>query len=151
MIWGGADGRVYQGFTGFTDNASWDGTEPGTYVTGYFQTGFYDYGTPTQNKRAQRIRLVGLCDGTPGYIARIVSEYDFTFTGSPSNTSSSGTSLWDSATWDQSMWQSQAATFKKWYGVAGFGKKLSTQVAVRGLGATIVTDYEVTYENGIGL
>ena len=148
---GSVTGKVYQLFNGPKDNASYDSTVPGIEVTGTFQTGFSDLGSPSANKRLQRIRLLGDADGIPSFLAYIRSEYDLSpgvvatplITGSPSS--------WNVAQWDLATWQARSVTLRKWFGVAGFGKKLAVQVNVRGTGKTLLTDYEVTYEEGIGL
>jgi hypothetical protein len=151
MIFGTAGGKVYQGFKGYRDGDSYDGVHTGAEVTGIFQTAFFDFGSPSANKRAQRVKLLGRSDGLPGFIAVIRDEYNIENPPSVPSPPFRSTSLWDIALWDNDLWQSRATTFGKWFGVAGFGKKLSTQVAIRSLGYTLVTDYEVTYEEGIGL
>jgi hypothetical protein len=153
FMFGSSDGMVYQGFTGFLDGSSYDETIPGSEITGMFQTGFYDLGTPTANKRVQRIRLLGIADGIPGYIASVRSEYDLTLGTTPPDPPAQNivSPLWDVAIWDQAYWQARATTLRKWFGVAGFGKKLAVQMAVRGRGSTLITDYELTFEEGIGL
>jgi hypothetical protein len=60
-------------------------------------------------------------------------------------------SIWDIAIWDRNLWADVNTTFKRWFGVSGFGKKMSMQAAVRSNGAVLITDFEVLYETGIGL
>jgi hypothetical protein len=148
---GTKDGKIYLCFDGYKDGANFDDANVGSQVTGFFQTGFYDMGSPTQNKRVQRLKLLGMCNGTPGYVAAVRSEYDIQDMIESPPPQIQGQSLWDVALWDHDLWYSRSATFKKWFGVAAFGKKLSTVVAVRGLGYTLLTDYEVTFEAGLGL
>jgi hypothetical protein len=145
------EGKLYQGFYGYQDGASYDETVEGNEVTGQFQTGFHDYGTPNANKRAQRVRILGRSDGTPTYLLRVVPEYSFEDMPNPGGAAVFGSALWDVALWDSDLWQARAATWKKWFGVASFGKRLALQAAVRGSGYTLVTDYEITFETGIGL
>jgi hypothetical protein len=144
-------GKLYQGFFGYDDKASYDGTVEGNEVTGQFQTGFHDYGTPNANKRVQRVRVLGRSDGHPTYLMKLVPEYDLGDLPNPGGASVTIAALWNVAIWDTAMWQSHSATWKKWFGVASFGKRLSLQCAVRGSGYTLVTDYELTFETGIGL
>jgi hypothetical protein len=59
--------------------------------------------------------------------------------------------FWDLAIWDESVWAAGSGSFHHWFGVNGFGKKLSLQFAMRGGGKVLATDYEVLYEKGIGL
>jgi hypothetical protein len=151
FIFSDRNGKVFQGFYGYDDGASYDGTVEGTEVTGQFQTGFHDYGTPNSNKRAQRVRILGRSDGHPTYLMRIVPEYDLEDLPTPGGAAINVDALWNVAIWDQAVWQSHAATWKKWFGVSSFGKRLSLQAAVRGSGYTLVTDYEITYDVGIGL
>jgi len=151
MLGGTKGGKVYEMFSGANDNASYDGTVPGTEVTATFQTNFSDYGSPTLNKRVGRVRLLGLSDGQPSFLAYMRAEYDLTQGVSATPNSPIGRSSWDVATWDAATWQARSSTFKKWFGVAGFGKKIAAQFSVRGTGKTLVTDYEATFEEGIGL
>lgn len=151
FFFGTKDGYIGLGFSGHHDVASYDGSEMGNEVTGFFQTGFYDFGSPTANKRATRVRLLGRCDGTPGYIASVKSEYELETLLVAPGPVINNVPLWDVALWDQAVWQARSSTFKKWFGVAGFGKKLAVLIAVRGLGYTLLTDYELTFEEGGGL
>lgn len=151
MYFGTKDGKIALAFSGFHDGASYDGVEQGNEVTGYLQTGFYDMGSSTANKRATRLRLLGRCDGNPGYMAAIKSEYDLENMIQAPGPAANDKPLWDVALWDQATWQSRTSTFKRWFGVSSFGKKLSVQIAIRGLGYTLLTDYEVTFTEGIGL
>jgi hypothetical protein len=151
FIFSDRNGKVYQGFYGPNDNASYDGTVEGDQVTAQFQTGFHDYGTPNSNKRAQRVRILGRSDGHPTYLMKMVPEYDLDDLPTPGGAAVEVDALWNVALWDAVMWQSHAATWKKWFGVSSFGKRLALQAAVRGSGYTLVTDYEITFETGIGL
>lgn len=151
FIFSDRNGKLYQGFTGYKDGTTYDETVAGNEVTGQFQTGFHDYGTPNSNKRAQRVRILGRTDGTPTYILRLVPEYEFSDMPTPGAASSTVSFLWDVALWDDALWQARSASWKKWFGVASFGKRLALQAAIRGSGYTLVTDYEITYETGIGL
>jgi len=151
FIFSDRNGKVFQGFYGYDDAASYDGTVEGTEVTGQFQTGFHDYGTPNANKRAQRVRMLGRSDGHPTYLIKIVPEYDLGDLPSPGGAAVNIDALWNAALWDSAVWQSHSASWRKWFGVSSFGKRLSVQAAVRGSGYTLVTDYEITYEQGIGL
>ena len=148
---GSRDGKVYLMFSGDKDGASYDGTVAGTEVTGTFQTAFNDMGSPTMNKRASRVRLLGISDGKPSFLAYIRSEYNFTLGVAATPNPPTAGSLWDVGLWDEATWQSRTATLKKWFGVSGFGKKLAVQISVRAAGKTLLTDYEVTFTEGIGL
>lgn len=151
FIFADRDGWVKLGFSGFRDGDSYDSATQGTEVTAKFQAGFSDYGSPNQNKRATRVRLLGISDLTPSYRMKVVSEYDLAITlSTPSPLRPIG-SLWDIAKWDEAYWQLAQQTFRKWFGIASFGKLLSLQLAIRGGGYTVVTDYEITYQEGIGL
>ena len=151
MFAGAKNGKVYQMFSGSNDNASYDGTVAGTEVTGTFQTGFNAYETPSVNKRVSRVRLLGISDGQPSFLAYTRREYDFTYGVAATPNPPTNKSAWDVAQWDAATWQARSATMAKWFGLAGFGKKLALQVSIRGTGKTLITDYEVTYTEGIGL
>jgi hypothetical protein len=151
FIFSTREGKVYQGFYGYEDGSSYDGTIAGNEVVGQFQTGFYDYGSPNANKRVQRVRLLGRADGLPAYVLAMEPEYaigELPNVGAPALNANA---LWDVAIWDSATWQARSGYWAKWFGVACFGKRLSLLAAVRGTGYTLVTDYEVTYEEGIGL
>lgn len=152
FIFADRGGKVFLGFTGFRDAASYDGTTTvGAEVTGTFATSFQSYGSPNSNKRAQRIRLLGRIGGSVSFGAKLRGEYDLSSPPSVPSPASSAPSIWDVNKWNESLWQTPRASFSKWFGTAGFGKLLSLQVSIRGLGSILLTDYEVTYEEGIGL
>lgn len=151
FFYGDRLGYVRQGFIGYRDGDNNDSSVVGAEVTARFITGFDDHDSPNANKTATRVRLLGLSDGNPSFHLKLLPEYrlqDIISTISPAALVGS---LWDSAVWDSSYWLSGSQTFDRWVGVAAFGKKLALQVAIRGTGATLVTDYEVTYKEGNGL
>jgi hypothetical protein len=151
MIIGSKTGKVYQGLFGYRDGTTVDQVTPGSEIVGTVQTGFSDCGSPTQNKRAQRVKLSGRADGIPGYIAKVNGEYEFTRAAQPTDGYYSSGSLWDVGIWDEAVWLAQSVSFGKWFGVAGVDKKLAVQIRLRGSGYTLLTDYEMTFEEGIGL
>lgn len=150
FIYGTRDGYLNVGFYKFLDGDTYDEAGDGSEVTGRFLSGFFDYGSPTKNKRATRVRLLGLSDGVPAWAVKLKNEYDLSEFPSVTSPLSSLPSFWDVALWDLGAWLITSITFKKWVGVASFGKKLATQVAIRGSGYTLVTDYEVTFTEGLG-
>jgi hypothetical protein len=151
FIFSDRSGKVYQGFYGFLDGSSFDGTSKGSEVTGQFQTGFFDYSSPNANKRVQRVRILGRADGNPTYVLKMEPEYQIQSLPSVGSAPATTQALWDVALWDSATWAARSGYWAKWFGVACVGKRLSLQAAVRGSGYTLVTDYEVTYEEGIGL
>jgi hypothetical protein len=151
MIAGDRDGQVVHAFTGSNDGVSSDGSVVGAAVTARMQGSFLGYDSDTQNKRALRVKVYGLADGVPTFYATMKSEYDLKQLISVPSPVDTTAAVWDSALWDGALWDSFIGSFHKWFGVSGFGKKLSLQMAMRGSGPTIFTDYEFTYEVGIGL
>ena len=150
-IFGSRVGAVCHGFTGRQDGASSDGLVAGDDVTGRMQTTFYDFGNPSVNKRALRVKLYGLSESPPSIKAAFRSEYDLgslLSVSAPVTVSSLG---WDTSTWDVGLWDNASSSFRRWIGVVGFGKKLSMIMAIRGSGRVIFTDFEVLYETGINL
>lgn len=150
FIFGDRDGWIKLGFSGFRDGDNYDSSVQGTDVTAKLQAGFSDFGSPSQNKRATRVRLLGIAELVPSYRMRVVSEYDMQVSMSTPSPLQPAGALWDVALWDAAYWQLSQQTFKKWFGVAGFGKLLSLQLAIRGGGYTLITDYEITYQEGLG-
>jgi hypothetical protein len=150
FYWGSRDGKLYLGFNGYKDKASYDGSVVGSEVIGQVQCRFADYGTPSSNKRLQRVRILGRSDGTPAVNVKVVPEYDLGSSPTTNAPLPQGTDLWDIGLWNQAIWNGGQATLNKWIGVRGFGKRLSLALAVRGLGSTLLSDYEVTYEEGGG-
>lgn len=153
MMVGTREGAVIEAFVGHQDGVPADESTAGDYINGVIQTGFNDMGSPDQNKRALRVRIYGLADGVPTLNPKLVSEYDMSVILTQTIVSIDTTTVWDEALWDDpsSIWQYDLASFHKWYGVAAFGKKLSLQLAARGVGKTVLTDYEAVFEVGIGL
>jgi hypothetical protein len=151
MIYGTSDGLVNQAFYGYADNQSADGALKGDYVTARSQGAFHDFGSPNMNKRMLRIKLYGLSNTPPAYFARFRAEYDLSTPIDAPNPEASIYPLWDDAIWDQAIWAQGDGSFHRWYGVTGYGKKLSLQLAMRGAGHVLATDHETLYEQGIGL
>jgi hypothetical protein len=152
FIFGSRNGKVYQGFYGFRDDDSYDGTtNVGNEVTGRFQAAFSSFGVPTLNKRAQRVRVLGRCNGEPAVAVAIRNEYNIDQILSPPAPALAPNASWDVALWDLALWQATSSTFNRWIGVTGFGKMLALQCAVRGTGYTLITDYEITFLEGYGL
>lgn len=151
FIFGDRDGYIKLGFFGHRDGDNFDSSTTGDEVTAKLASGFFDCGSPTSNKTATRVRLLGLADGVPEYFISVKSEYDIinVTTGSPAPATTG--SLWDVGLWDVAVWQFAFNTFKRWFGVSAFGKKLSIQLAIRGSGYVLITDYEVTFKKGNGL
>ena len=150
-IFGTRTGEVGIGFVGTRDGDYSDGSTLGVEVTARIQTGFHALGSPTMNKRALRTKFYGLAEGDPAIYVVFKEEYDLNQllnVNSPVNTSKS---VWDTAKWDQTLWDLQRGSFRRWIGVGATGKKLSMQCAVRGSGETLLTDYEVLFEEGINL
>lgn len=151
FVFSGRDNKVYQGFYGYLDKSSYDATVKGSEVTGQFQTGFFDYGSGNSNKRATRVRILGRADGLPAYVLSMEPEYQIAQLPSVGAPALVESPLWNVAIWDRAMWASKSGYWAKWFGIACVGKRMSLLAAVRGTGYTLVTDYEVTYEEGIGL
>jgi hypothetical protein len=152
LIFGSRTGVVGQAFYNYTDGAKSDGTGGGELVTGSVQPSFTDLGTPNKNKRVLRVKIYGLSDGRPNLVAKVVPEYDLNMNLNVSSPLSSGGAAWDAALWDAAVWsQLSMGTYHRWIGVSAFGKKLALQLAIRGIGQTVITDYEILYEDGIGL
>ena len=94
---------------------------------------------------------MGITDGQPSFLAYMRSEYDLTVGVAATPNPPVAGSSWNVGQWASATWQANSATLRKWFGVAGFGKKLALQISVRGGGRTTLTDYEVTYTEGLGL
>jgi len=151
FIYGTRSGDVIRGFSGFQDGVSADSTVPGAEVTGRMMTAFNPLGSSVKNKRALRVKMYGFADSDPSIYVIIRDEYKLTDLLSTPAPVMNLQPAWDVAIWDQSIWNAATGSFRRWIGVSGFGKKLSTQLAVRGSGAVLMTDYEMLYETGIGL
>lgn len=151
FIFGTRDGFVCLGFSGTRDGDSYDSVTLGDDVTGRLQCAFNDMGSPTMNKRLLRTKLYGFSESIPSFAVTFKEEYDLNELISVNAPAPVSASLWDAAIWDLSYWDTSIRSFRRWIGVAAVGKKLSLQLAVRGAGGTILTDYEVLYEEGINL
>jgi len=151
IIFGTRDGYVCQLFYGYNDQVSADGTDVGIEVTGRLQTAFNNFDDPRINKRLLRIKLYGLSDGVPTLGVKFVDEYNMsTVTNAPAPIAINEYT-WDVGLWDDAKWQSTQIPFRRWFGVAGFGKKLAMIMAIRGRGYTLLSDYEALYESGYNL
>jgi hypothetical protein len=151
LIYGTRDGKVIRGLTGYQDGVSADGLVLGSEVTGRLMSSFQDLGSPTMNKRALRVKVYGFIDTQPSIFVIMKDEYKVNDLLSTPAPVLSTLPSWDVAIWDQSLWSSSTSSLRRWIGVTGFGKKLSTQMAVRGSGKVLLTDYELLFEQGIGL
>ena len=150
-IFGTRTGEVGVGFVGTRDSDASDGSILGAEVTARIQTGFHGLGSPTMNKRVLRTKFYGLAEGLPAIFVVFKEEYDLNELLNVSSPANVGKSIWDTARWDDAIWDLQRGSFRRWIGVGAVGKKLSMQCAVRGAGETLLTDYEVLFEEGINL
>lgn len=152
LMVGTSKGEIIQAFYGYRDGDSADGTLFGNEVTGRMQGSFLDYGSPNNNKRMLRIKMYGNSEGIPAFLVVFKDEYNLQEFLNVSAPASRASSLWDVGIWDESQWLAGVASFRKWIGVAAYGKKLSLQLVVRGAGPTTFTDFEVLFESAqIGL
>lgn len=151
FIYGMRNGSVCQGFYGHSDGTSADESVMGQEVTGRFQGSFLDFRDGTKNKRLLRCKVYGLTDSDPLFFVTFKPEYELTQVinvGSPPTTN---VAIWDQSLWDNYVWSQNLKSLHKWFGVAAFGKKLSMQMAIRGSGRVLLTDFEVLFEQGLGL
>jgi hypothetical protein len=151
LIAGNPDGSVIQMFNGFKDGDTPTNLGEGSDVVGRLVGSFLDYGTPNNNKRMLRVKIYGIADGLPAFVAKFLESYQYdsflgVYTAIPIANAS-----WDIAKWDELIWATGPTTFRKWYGTAATDKKVALQIAVVGAGATLLTDFESAYELGIGL
>jgi len=158
FIYGTADGMVNQAFFGNEDGVPADGLKHGDIVTARIQGAFFDYGEPNLNKRMLRVKLYGRSQSDPSFFARYLPEYHLEEPISAPTPNKDDKALWAGAppntadaVWDFSKWGEADGSFHKWFGVSGFGKKLSLQIAIRGSGQIAYTDHEALFEIGIGL
>lgn len=151
LIIGTRDGHVIKGFVGYTDGMSSDGLTFGAEVTGRIQSAFLDYGDATKNKRMLRSKIYGLVDADPAIYVTFKPEYVINELLNTPSPVLQEKPIWEISVWDSSLWTDSSASFHKWFGVTGYGKKLSMQAAVRSTSAVLITDYEVLFETGIGL
>jgi hypothetical protein len=147
----GYDGTIIVAFTGYLDGGFSGGSSIGKNIQGKLLGAFLDYGDPSANKRMLRVKLYGIADGTPIWIAKFIDEYDMDQQLNVYGLAPAGGSTWDVAIWDKATWGAGRATFRGWYGTSCFGKKIALQLAISGTGHTLVTDYEAVFESGMGL
>jgi hypothetical protein len=151
-LFGTRTGGVKLGFHGGQDATTVLGDVDGLDITGRFQNGFDAFQTPNQNKRMLRIKAYGLVSRTGlTFLARFQPEYSLGDDIYAPPVDTRVLPFWDRAIWDEAIWAAGAGSFHQWFGVNGFGKKMSLQFAMRGGGTVLATDYEVLYEIGIGL
>jgi hypothetical protein len=151
FYFGTRTGDVVWGFRNWNDAVSADGVTLGPEVTGRLQGSFQDLGSPVKNKRALRVKIYGFSDSQPSIYVIMKDEYKINeLLNTPSPIALASPS-WDTSVWDKGIWNSTLGSFRRWIGITGFGKRLSTQLAIRGSGRVLMTDYEVLFETGIGL
>jgi hypothetical protein len=151
-LFGTRTGGVKLGFHGGQDGTTILGDVDADDITGRFQNGFDAFQTPNMNKRMLRIKAYGLVARTGlTFLARFQPEYSLGDDIYAPPVDTRVLPFWDRAIWDEGIWAAGAGSFHQWFGVNGFGKKMSLQFAMRGGGTVLATDYEVLYEVGIGL
>lgn len=151
MISGTRDGNVILSFSGYSDGVPSDNSDVGTAVTGNIQGAFLDYGNANMNKRMMRAKVYGLADNEPSVFCTFKSEYALSELLNAPAPVVSTLPTWDNALWDDAIWNASNGSFRRWYGVSAFGKKMSFQLAARGSSRTVLTDFEVLFETGIGM
>ena len=147
LIMGTRKGEIIQALTGFRDGDSADGVIFGDEVTGRCQGAFLDYGLPNNNKRMLRVKVYGSSQDYPSFLIIFKDEYNLQEFLNVSAPAAKIRALWDVGVWDLTEWQSgDVSSFRRWIGVAAYGKKLSMQFVVRGSGPTILSDFETLFE-----
>lgn len=103
------------------------------------------------NKRALRIKLYGMTDGTPTVAVKLIPEYNVNDTVSVSGPVTDPLGAWDTGLWDQALWAGTQIPLRRWLGVSGYGKRLSMLMAIRSQGYLLLSDYETLFETGNNL
>jgi len=151
LICGTRTGEVIQPFYGYADKVSADGLDPGSSVIARLQTSYQGFGDDLMNKRALRIKLYGMTDGTPTVAVKLIPEYNVNDTVSVSGPVTDPLGAWDTGLWDQALWAGTQIPLRRWLGVSGYGKRLSMLMAIRSQGYLLLSDYETLFETGNNL
>ena len=126
-FFGGADGTVYQAWSGNADNVTFLDSA-GTYVTADVQQAYNFLGAPGVNKQVGLYRPTFVTDGSVEYASQITYDYDFTLPQITMASPSIPDAKWDSALWDISKWSGSLRTQNDW--VIGEGMGYSTSIAM---------------------
>ena len=141
LYFGGTDGKVYHGYSGYKDN-----TAPISTVA---KCAFNYFGDRERKKRFMMARPIYFGDVGTKFLMDV--DVDFTdkqITSTVSTTGHAG-SPWDTSPWDTSSWDSALYYGRNWYSIRGIGRCGALKFIADFCDIEIqLTSVQVTYENG---
>lgn len=147
FYFGGPNGKVYKGFSGYFDNILYGATS-GDGIVGQIQTAFDYFGTPGITKQFHMARPNFLAVDRPAALVQMAADFSTLLpVGSPVAGSPSG-ALWDTALWDSAVWGGNLLPFADWIGVQAYGKCGSCALDTVCLGDTVLVSIDYLYETG---
>lgn len=144
----GGYGMVGKAFSGYTDNAGFDGSG-GISITGTAQQAFSYFETPGTKKKFNMVRPVIMSTGTPTVSVGCNVDYDMTpIQGNPVPANSVGVGLWDFVTWDSAVWGGQTFTFQNWQPISAIGYAASLTISISSMVETTWVSTDWIIEKG---
>ena len=126
----GGYGMVGKAFSGYTDNAGFDGAG-GTAVIATTQQAFSYFETPGTKKKFNMVRPVIMSTAAPTITVGCNVDYDMTpLQGAPVPVANAAVGLWDFAYWDSAVWGGQTFTFQNWQPISAVGYAASLTISI---------------------
>ena len=131
QIYYGSVGTVVRAFTGFTDNADFDGLN-GIPYRAMAQQAFNYFGKTGQRKQFKMVRLTTTSNATPQITVGINTDFDFSInaTSIATNPQNGAISRWGTAVWGTSFFTRDIQTVQQWQPIQGVGYASSIVVII---------------------
>jgi len=154
LFFGGADGKVYRAWEGYTDGADQTDADtiiPGIPITAEIQTAFNYYGGMSVVKHAKMTRPVFIGSSRIPYRIRANPDFDYTQALNTGAILKSAESLWNKGKWNEAEWSGGIKTQKLWTFVSGVGTAFAIRLRFEVEQPVLWAAYDFIYEEGIGI
>jgi hypothetical protein len=144
----GGLGKVCLAFSGYRDNANYNGSDGTTYIASCQQAANYFEKTSVLKRfTTARINLITLI-GSPSLLLTVNTDFNTSAPASISAAVPPTSSLWGIATWGSSTWSAGLQNYNAWQTVSGVGYSGSIALAISVLGETVWVSTDWIYETG---
>jgi len=150
ILYGTADGKVMQAWTGSRDNILLDGTG-GDAITSLIQQAYNYLGESATQKQVDMYRLNFITSAPDEVIYSSVMLYDFALQTAltPNALAYHRESLWDNAIWNQDYWGSSGTIQKNvWNQALGLGYCASIAMSMKSTTEVIWVSTDFSYKHG---
>lgn len=147
LYFGTADGKV-KVMDGYVDGVTLADPSSYTPISWALLTGFTNLGTANK-KRLHWVRTSFQSDSAPPtYAIEARVDWDIREVLSAPSASANTNATWDSAIWDAAVWGGDYGPTQGIRGLAGIGSRVALAIKGESTGRTVLTEFEVSYDEG---